>query len=154
MIPLEHVHPMLVHFPIVLVILAAGVDVLILARGGDLSARRALPQLSLALLLLAAASALATAFFGDMALDAAVGRGVSEATVETHEGLGWTTLSVIGVYALLRLATWLRKVPLGGARAALGTVLSLGCVGLVLATAYFGGQLVYTLGVNVLALHQ
>jgi uncharacterized membrane protein len=152
MISLEHVHPMLVHFPIVFVLMAAFIDLLVLVRGGDLTARQALPRLSLGLLVAAALSAVVTAIFGDIALDTAVSRGIPDATLETHEGLGWTTLAVVGVYALLRLAAWLRQVPLRGGRGAVGLVLSAGCAGLVLVTAYFGGELVHVLGVNVAAL--
>ncbi len=152
MISLEHVHPMLVHFPIVFVLMAAGVDVLTLARGGDLAARDPLPRLSLSLLLLAGLSALVTALFGAAALDTALARGVPDAVVETHEGLGWTTLAAVGACAALRLGLWLWRVPLAGGRAAAGALLTLGCAALVVLTAYFGGELVHVLGVNVAAL--
>ena len=38
--PLEHIHPMIVHFPIVLLLLAAALDVLNVVRGNDLAGSR------------------------------------------------------------------------------------------------------------------
>jgi uncharacterized membrane protein len=40
MIPITEIHPMLVHFPIVLWISAEAIAVVVLLRGGDLSARQ------------------------------------------------------------------------------------------------------------------
>ena len=149
MIDLYHIHPMLVHFPIVLFLLGAALELLVLTRGGDLSARQCLAQSALALIVLAALAAAVTAFFGDIAFDHAVGLGFAQAPLERHADFGYTTMWFIIVYAALYLLAWWRRVPLAGGRGWLWFIVSLAGIALVLATAYFGGDLVYRIGVNV-----
>jgi uncharacterized membrane protein len=149
MIDLYHIHPMLVHFPIVLFLLGAALELLVLIRSGDLAARRCLPQSALALIVLAALAAAVTAFFGDIAFDHAVGLGFPKAPLERHADFGYTTMWFIIVYAALYLLAWWRRVPLAGGRGWLWFLVSLAGVALVLVTAYFGGDLVYRIGVNV-----
>jgi uncharacterized membrane protein len=57
----------------------------------------------------------------------------------------WVFLGI----AALQLLAWWRRVPLSGGRG--WAMVGLGAVGvvLVIVTAYFGGDLVYNLGVNV-----
>lgn len=149
MIPLEHIHPMIVHFPIVLMFLVAGLDLLIVVRGGSLSDSSTLARLATGLLVLAGVSAVAAFLFGDMAYDIATSAGVSEASLETHEGLGTTTMAVFVALALVRLAARWRGIGLAGGKGWVVTMASIAGVVLVVLTAYFGGQLVYQLGVNV-----
>jgi uncharacterized membrane protein len=61
-IPLEHIHPMLVHFPIVLFFGALALDFLTAVTGRDLTQRTALPALALIVLWLGVAAAVVTAF--------------------------------------------------------------------------------------------
>ena len=61
MIDLVHIHPMLVHFPIVLFLVAIAVQLLTLVRGGDLSERACLPSIGSVALILGALAALAAA---------------------------------------------------------------------------------------------
>ena len=149
MIDLAHVHPMLVHFPIVLFLLGAALEFIALARGADLAGRSSLANGALTLMLLAALSAIATAIFGDMALEHAVELGFPQAPLERHGGFGFGTMWFFLAYAALYLLAWWRRFPLAGGRGWLWFAVSLAGVALVLVTAYFGGDLVYRLGVNV-----
>jgi uncharacterized membrane protein len=148
-IDLVHIHPMLVHFPIVLFLVAIAGQLLTLARGGDLSERACLPSISLVALILAALAALAAAVFGDIALDHAVELGFPKGPLETHQELGLTTTWLfVALAAVLGLAWW-RKISMKAARGwALALVGVVGCAFLLL-TAYHGGNLVYKIGVNV-----
>jgi len=150
MIKVEHVHPMLVHFPIVFLLTTAAVDALIIfVQDGDLAARTCLVRVGLATLLLGTAFAVVAAVFGDMALDIAVDKGFDKAPLEEHAGLAGLTIAVFGILALVQLiATW-RGMNLSGkfGKLFLAAIL-LGCL-LLVATAYHGGGLVHDIGVNV-----
>jgi uncharacterized membrane protein len=147
--PIEHIHPMIVHFPIVLVIMAALFDLwaLTLARPvGDTPIAR---NLATAMTAGAGITAVAAYFFGDMALDVAMSRGFTDAQLESHEGWGTTTAIALSAIALVRLVMWRRRLDRKRGGAMLATAMSLAAVFLVAVTAYFGGHLVYDLGVNI-----
>ncbi len=149
MIDIAHIHPMLVHFPIVLFLVAVSVDFFVLLKSGDLAAKDCLPTVGWCALLLAALAAAVAAVFGDIALDKAVDLGFDKAPLERHEGLGFTTL-----WILVGLASWHTFARWRGMRlnAAIGWTffaISLAGIGVLLTAAYFGGELVYNLGVNV-----
>lgn len=153
MINIAHIHPMLVHFPIVLFLAAVAIEFIVLLKKGDLAAKDCLPTVALVTLLLAALAAIAAASFGDIALDKAVELGFDKAPLEQHEELGLTTL-----WILIGLALWLAVARWRGLRlnAAMGWgffAVSLVGIGVLLTTAYFGGELVYSLGVNVAPVH-
>ena len=149
MINVAHIHPMLVHFPIVLFLLGAGLELIVLLRGQDLAAHECLPNVAVATIVLAAIAAAVTAMFGDMALDRAVALGFPHGPLERHGGFGYTTMWFFIVYGGVYLLAWWRRFPLAGARGWVWFVLSLVGVVLVLVTAYYGGDLVYRIGVNV-----
>lgn len=154
MIDFALIHPMLVHFPLVLIPLAVVFDWLTLVRGGDLSARRGLPRLALATWALGAGFAVLAVMFGDIALDAAISKGFPTAPLERHEDLGFTTMwIVIGLAALRFLLAWkgFSLVRGKGLALAFGGTLALA---VLITTAYYGGELVYGLGVNVAAVQQ
>jgi uncharacterized membrane protein len=149
MISTALIHPMLVHFPIVLLITAVAMDIFLLLTNKDLTDRKCLPLMALSALLLGTLSAGIAAFFGDIALDKAISLGFPSGPLETHETLAFITIAVFSLYCLLRLLALWRRYPLRGFS---GWISALpGMVGLVLliATAYYGGELVYHLGVNV-----
>jgi len=149
MIPLEHLHPMILHFPIVLIILLFISDAVALWRGVPLSGRGTYAVVSAAIAVLAGVSAAVTAMLGDVAAEIAVSRGVAASLIEPHEDLGSTTAIVLGAWAALRAFLWWRGVDLSGKRV-LGVVSTdVAICALVFATAYLGGQLVYDHGVNV-----
>jgi uncharacterized membrane protein len=149
MIDLAHVHPMLVHFPIVLFLLGSGIELVALLRGRDLAARECLPATARWIVVLAALAAIVTAMFGDAALEHAAKLGFPTAAMEQHEGLGWTTMWFFLVYAGLYLFAWWRGFALSGGRGWIWFLVSAVGVVLVIVTAYFGGELVYRIGVNV-----
>jgi uncharacterized membrane protein len=103
MIAIQHIHPMIVHFPIVFFLTLAGVDIIALLRGDSVTARSAWGFVSTSLAVLAAVSAIVAWIFGDMALEFAEAGGFSSDIAETHEGLGTTTAIAFAVWALLRL---------------------------------------------------
>jgi uncharacterized membrane protein len=149
MIPIQHIHPMLVHFPIVFFLTLAGFDIIAVLRGANVTGRSAVGSISTGLALLAGLSALAAWFFGDIAMEVAQGRGLQSAVADIHEGLGSATAAAFTVWALVRAFTWWRNWQ--ATRAAEGGVAVIELLGvvLVIATAYFGGELVFGLGVNV-----
>jgi uncharacterized membrane protein len=149
MIDLVHIHPMLVHFPIVLFLVAVTVQLLTLVRGGDLIERACLPSIGFVALILAALAALVAAVFGDIAFDHAIELGFPQGSLETHQELGLTTTWLFVALAVVQgIARW-RGLPLKTARGwTLALVGVVGCA-VLLVTAYYGGNLVYKIGVNV-----
>jgi len=151
MLDVAHVHPMLVHFPIVLFLVSIASAVIVLVQGGDLAQRACLPSIALGALILGAVSAIAAAVFGDIALDRAVDLGFPKDPLEAHEELGLTTTCLFVALAVVQGLAWWRRFPLKGGRGWIVTLVGVaGCVVLLLA-AYRGGNLVYNIGVNVSA---
>ena len=151
MISIALIHPMLVHFPIVLLITACSLDIIMLLIKKDLANRQCLPLVALSALLLGTLSAGIAAIFGDIALDKAISLGFPRGPLEIHETLALITIAVFSFNCLLRLLALWRRIPLRGR---IGWISALpGMVGVVLLifTAYYGGELVYHFGVNVTA---
>jgi uncharacterized membrane protein len=147
--PIAQLHPMVVHFPIVFILTMAVFDVIAAFRGSPLAGNGVAARISTGLAVLAGLFAAAAYVFGDMALSVAEQAGVPEARLEQHEGLGTTTAAVLVVWMVVRLYFWWRgrtSAPVvSRAFAGIEVVLA----ALIVATAYFGGQLVYDFGVNV-----
>ena len=151
MIPITEIHPMLVHFPIVLWIVAEALAITILIKGGDLSARQHWSLTAFYALLGGTVMAAIAAFFGDMAMDHAVAAGFPAAPIETHEAFAITTLSIFILHSILRLLAIWRRYALAGMRGWMSELPGLVGIVLMFATAYLGGELVYHYGVNVAA---
>ena len=149
MIPVQHIHPMLVHFPIVLIFLLAIFDLTSALRGNSVSGRTVAGNISAALAVMTGIFAVATFYFGGMALDVAEAGGFHSDIAEIHESLGSAVAIAAGLYALIRAGLWLRDVRLKGALNLMFPVAAVFGAVMVTATAYYGGQLVYELGVNV-----
>ena len=149
MIPVQHIHPMLVHFPIVLIFLLAVFDLISALRGNSISGRTVAGNISAALAVMTGIFAVATFYFGGMALDVAEAGGFHSDIAEIHESLGSAVAIAAGLYALIRAGLWLRDVRLKGALNLMFPVAAVFGAVMVTATAYYGGQLVYELGVNV-----
>lgn len=149
MLAVQHIHPILVHFPIVFFLTLAAVDLVAAARGQATAGRGPVGNLSMGLALAAGAFAVAAFFFGDMALEIAEDGGFHSDIAEMHEGLGETTAAVFAIWALIRLGLWWRDVRLSGGGAFVIPLVEIAGAVLVIVTAYYGGQLVYDLGVNV-----
>jgi len=149
MIPVQHIHPMLVHFPIVFFLSAVVFDIVLTLSGRCVTGRSPAGTVSLVLVSLAAVSAVATFFFGDMALEHAEAAGFHSEVAEIHEGLGTLTTGVFVLWALLRGFTWWQDMGGRGAVRAIAPAVEVIGALLVTVTAYYGGELVYGLGVNV-----
>lgn len=149
MIPIDQFHPMIVHFPIVFLLSLAALDTIALTRHAHIDGRGCVANLSAGLAVLAGAAAAVAYFFGDIALDAAVSKGIAEARLETHETLGTTTAILLIIWGLVRAFLWWRKRPLSNGRAWVVALVEVALALLIITTAYYGGQLVYDLGVNV-----
>jgi len=148
-IDITHIHPMLVHFPVVLFIITTVVNLIIVIRKDDLAERKCLPLISLASILAGVAIAIIAAAFGDIALDAAVDKGFDKAPLEEHEGLAIPTILIFSIIALVQAYSMWRGRSLAGTKAVMMFVATLVGLGFLIATAYHGGQLVYEIGVNV-----
>ena len=149
MIPLEQFHPMIVHFPIVFVICLAVFDLIATFRGASVTGRTTAGNISTALVVLAALSALFAMEMGDVALTHAEAGGFSSEVAEIHEGLGSALAISIAIWALIRLVLWWRDSRVGGAISYAVALVAVVGAGMIVTTAYFGGELVYDLGVNV-----
>ncbi len=149
MLNIAHIHPMLVHFPLALLPLVIAAQLLVVFKGDGLFDRSCLSSTAMVLLALAAVAAIFAAVFGDLALDQALTTGVPLASLETHEELGQLTAVVLSTLAAIELWFY-RKRHNGLALDWSFLLLGVGTLILLLSTAWFGGQLVYDLGVNVM----
>ena len=149
MIPVQHIHPVLVHFPIVFMLTLAVFDVVAMARGADVTRRTAAGNVSTGLAVLAGVFAVVTFVFGGMALDIAESGGFHSDIAEIHEALGGTVAAVFAIWGVMRAFVWWRKFPVRGFLGILVPAAEIVGSVIVIATAYYGGQLVYDLGVNV-----
>jgi len=148
MLDIAHIHPMLVHFPLALVPVALAAQLWALVKGQGLYGRHCLSSTGLALLALAAVGAGVAAVFGDIALDQAVASGVPLTALETHEELGQLSSVLLALLAVAegwfyRQRTACTAINWGFWVAGVAVMAEL------LTTAWFGGQLVYALGINV-----
>jgi len=149
MISIALIHPMLVHFPIVLLIAAFAMDIIVLSIKKDLTSRQCLPMIALSALILGTLAAGLAAIFGDIAFDKAVSLGFLSGPIETHETLALITITVFGLYCLWRLLALWRRYPLRGLIGWVSVLPGMAGVVLLIITAYYGGELVYHFGVNV-----
>lgn len=149
MVPVQHIHPMLVHFPIVLILFLAAFDVVATFRGHTVTGRTVAGNISTGLAVLTGLFAIATYVFGGMALTFAEAGGFHSDVAEIHEKLGEVVAIVTSIYALLRAGLWIKDYRIKGIASFAFPIIGLAGSVLVAATAYFGGQLVYELGVNV-----
>lgn len=149
MLSIAHLHPIAVHFPIVFFLTLAAFDAVMLFRGNTISGRACTGNISTGLAVLAGLAAVVTGALGYLAYNAAVASGITEGRLDTHQGLGTTTAVVLAVWAFLRGYLWWRNVPIEGVTKTAAVALEAAGALLIIVTAYFGGQLVYELGVNV-----
>ncbi len=149
MIQAQHIHPLIVHFPIVLICLMVALDWIASLRGVSVTGRNPAANASVALAVIAGLAALVAYYFGGVALDYAEAGGFQSDIAEIHESLGETTAMLLAGWALVRAFLWFRDMRIANPVAFLVPVLETAGLGLVITTAFYGGQLVYDLGVNV-----
>ncbi len=149
MIQPQHFHPIIVHFPIVFVITLVIFDWVATMRGVPVTGRNPASNASTGLAVLAGIAALIAFSLGGVALDIAEAGGFHSDIAEIHEHLGEATAMTLAGWALVRGFLWFRDMKLSGPVAYSVPALELVGFAMVLATAYYGGQLVYDLGVNV-----
>lgn len=149
MIPVQHIHPMLVHFPIVIIFALAAFDLIATMRGHSVTGRTTAGNISTSLAVFAAIFAIATYFFGGLALDLAESTGFHSDIAEIHEGLGEMVAVATSIYAALRAGLWLRDIRIANFASFVFPAAAVAGSVLVTVTAYYGGELVYDLGVNV-----
>jgi uncharacterized membrane protein len=149
MISIALIHPMLVHFPIVLLITGVVADIIVLIIKEDLAGRKCLSMIAISALVLGTLSAGLAAIFGDIALDKAISLGFPSGPLETHETLALITIALFSLHCLLQLSALWRRYPLRGFIGWLSMLPGLAGVILLIFTAYYGGELVYHFGVNV-----
>ena len=135
------IHPMVVHFPIALLITSVVFDFLA-TRWRHKSFQDAGFYTLIAGLLGAAVAVLT----GAMAEELAEDTGIPESVLEIHEALGYATLLFfIGLLALRLLMRWklIKEIP--------ALYLAMGVAGIMILSAagYFGGSLVYDFGAGV-----
>jgi len=148
-IPIEQFHPIIVHFPIVFFLSLAALDTIALFGNMPIDGRGGVANLSAGLAVLAGLAAGVAYMFGDAAVDVAMAGGITEARVETHELLGTATAVALALWALARAYIWWRRLPIDNGKRWGVVLVELAFSILVIATAYYGGQLVYDFGVNV-----
>ncbi|TSE12844.1 hypothetical protein C1D09_007065 [Mesorhizobium intechi] len=148
MVPIQHIHPIFVHFPIVIILTVTLVDIVGFWRRHDMTVRSGAGTISTGLAVAAGLFAVATWYLGGLALDFAESGGFSSPVAETHEGLGGVTALAFLIWGALRLGLWVRNRGIGSMAVAIPAIEIAGSA-LVTITAYYGGILVYDLGVNV-----
>ena len=135
-----NIHPLIVHFPIALLIVGALCDAI-----GILGRRDGALRMGYILLILGAVGAVAAAFSGEAAGETASGiPGIGEG-IERHENLATAAVWLSIVLALGRIHLTMKRRFAGAVRIVY-LVLVLGTAGLVAASGYTGGRLVYEYG--------
>lgn len=147
---LPNVHPLLVHFPIVLLVLGVLVDIVAIAT----ARHKAIRDLATVLIVLGALSLVPTYLAGRQAGDQVTSPFArSDALLSEHADAAWLTLwAFLGIAAVRVAVAWRGR--LGGKLH--GALVVVGAAGLFLLveTADHGGQLVYDLGVGVRPVRQ
>ncbi len=148
--PVQLIHPAIVHFPIVFVLSLFAVDSFALARGLPLTSGTELGRASMVLAAFAALFAILAFVFGDQAYDIARAAGTSVVVLEPHEELGTITAVAVIIWGVLRGFIYWRGFSLNGSRSGIVVFADFVLVGLILITAFYGGQLVYEHGIAVM----
>jgi uncharacterized membrane protein len=143
-----NLHPMIVHFPLALLFVAVGVDLLAFVVRRWTWLRPA----AIGLYVLGGASAVITYFTGTWAADSVRIAAEAEPLLSEHANLGWWTMWFFGLYALIRLGAVLYE-PTRDRTVVHGILCAVALVGLYLPweAGEHGAQLVYAYGVGVQA---
>lgn len=134
---LTHLHPMIVHFPIALLIVGFLSDIV-----GLLKKREFFTQAGFYLFSLGALGVIAAFITGSQAGDGIVEEGALKKALETHEEAATLAIWVASIAALFRIALFLLK-KYSGVLKMVSLALGLLAVMAIARTGYYGGELVY-----------
>ena len=137
MIDLTHLHPMIVHFPIALLIVGFLADSIGLIFKEDFFTKA-----GFYLLILGTLGVVAAYFSGNFAGEGVTEAGALKQALETHENAATLTLWVMVGAALIRIAMVLLKKHVGIYRWFAFIIFFLGVLSIA-RTGFYGGELVY-----------
>ena len=138
-----NIHPMLVHFPIVLLIVAVFLDLLYVIWKKDW-----LRNSVMTLFIFAALASLITYLSGRQAVDSVPVPMNAELTASYHADWAMYTLIYFSLYATIRAFVFWKKIDSKHSVAILLFLLGLAGLALLAKTADLGGKLVYKYGVG------
>jgi uncharacterized membrane protein len=132
----SHLHPMLVHFPIALVVFGFVADLASLYFKKEVC----LTKTSFYLLIIGTLAAIATWMSGilfthDMS-------GAAGVVKETHELYAWITVGLLLITSVLRTVILVKKIEKPGIKWLAFIIYGLACISVTI-TGFFGGTLVY-----------
>jgi len=137
MIDQSHLHPMIVHFPIALIIIGFLSDLV-----GAVMKRQFFTNAGLYLIVLGSLGMIAAYISGNIAGDGVTEMGALGKALETHEGAATLALWSIIILAILRVALAVTKQMAGWKQWAMVILLAVG-VGTISRAGYYGGELVF-----------
>jgi uncharacterized membrane protein len=137
MLDFTHLHPMLVHFPIALLIIGLLADIV-----GVFTKREFYSRMALVLLILGTVGLIAAYFSGHQAAEGLMETGPLSMAVETHEEAALLTLWLMIATTLVRLGLTVMRKYSGFVRLIPLAIFIMG-VGSMVRTGYYGGELVF-----------
>ncbi|MFB6319003.1 DUF2231 domain-containing protein [Saccharicrinis sp. FJH54] len=137
MIDSTHLHPMIVHFPIALLIVGFIFDIVSL-----FFRKEFFKWAGFTLLLLGAVGTIAALLSGELAGSGIAEEGMLKQALDVHEAAAELTIWLVSITALFRiLIVYLKKY--SGFLKALSMILFLASVVAIARTGYYGGELVF-----------
>ena len=134
---LTHLHPMIVHFPIALLIVGFLSDIV-----GLTTKREFFSQVGFLMLVLGTLGLVAAYLSGEQAGEGITEAGALKQALETHEGSATLTLWLVSIAAGFRIALVLFKKYKGAIKMLSLTLFFLGVLAIA-RTGYYGGELVF-----------
>ena len=134
---LTHLHPMIVHFPIALLIVGFLFDI-----AGSITKRESFTQTAFYLIILGALGVIAAFITGDQAGSGITEEGALKQALENHEDAATLTIWIVSIAAAFRIALVLLK-KFKGVLKMVSLALFLIAVMSIARTGYYGGELVY-----------
>jgi len=144
---MSNVHPLIVHFPIALLVFAVAADL----AGLILKRYQWIKPAALWLYVFGALGTIGAYISGKQAADIVTFPPPSYSVIGTHADLALYTMLFFGIYALLRLFVAWKKWDQRTVVAVVLFIVAAGGLGLVQQTAERGGELVFRYGVGTLA---
>ena len=134
---LSHLHPMIVHFPIALLIVGFFSDIV-----GLVTKREFFTQAGFYLFILGALGVIAAFISGGQAGSGIVEEGALKNALDMHAGAATLTIWFVSIAVVFRIALFLLK-KFSGVLKMVSLVLGLLAVMAIARTGYYGGELVY-----------